>query len=224
MWIVSKFWTRNIEYAPLVSPDNLDVDFSLRTVINFVKWYHGALLTPKEVNDWYYIKNWKLERLKTDPEEWQNNKYMLRKDLVEQLKSWIINKLYWKFSHTTEMLDSYYEKWFITENDLRKLLSDFINSEIMYLINSPLTSTTSTTSWYVWKKRTMKDYHDIDNDISDNYKKILVFWIINWLVNDETLSRINYLLIKSWDEMSYLLSQFNSRNMSSIDLIKSLQN
>lgn len=224
----------------------------LEKIKSILQWTANIILTEEQVREWYYYSREKwvtklddeqvkmnalryLENKESDDlynsaflnvELSQDNRFSMISDKNEVINrnknefiSWIKNLWILWISLTKEKLFlNYVNKWYISIDEVKNAILDYFK-KVYIKGNSPLKG------YFPWKKSLdIREYRCIVNDLRDDEKYILAYWMKKWLLSEIELNRIIEILKMGWYDLDYFYNEYYKENLFEIYLDKILSN
>lgn len=187
----------------------------LSTISSYITREVDAVLTTKEVKEWYAWsrKHWVYKLNEWENDIWNNDFCYISDENIhikitrESIKKWI--KETWKIYVNHELLEAYLRKWYISNNEMISWIESYIYVTALSaieIIQSPLFAW-SNSGW----KILIHDYHDLDHDLSSEYQTCLAYAIEKWWLEWREMKIITDTLSLWWDTLEYFIKQhFNN--------------
>lgn len=188
-----------------------------------VNWEVNALLTKDEVLNWYYYSEKKWWVIK-ESEPWKMIFDDARFLTDEFISDHIYNKINNKDAIIKRNLDKFYQEileiwnvtnkdlfityinaWYLDHESIKLITIEYLSKKWKKILNKakePLMWSSR-----LWQKFRIKNYHDLDHDLSEIEKQILAYMIVNGSFNDNEINEIINLLQKWWDDLDYFLQE-----------------
>jgi hypothetical protein len=141
-----------------------------------------------------------------------SEKFKMINKNIDNILFWIANN--WFISKSSvyfSLLHVYLNNYYISINDIEKRLFNYfekIANKAYNRAKSPLIA-----SYDYWYKEVVQEYHDLEHDLWEEEKQILVYCMVNNLLWEEKKHELEKILKKWWDSLDYFYNSYYDEDL-----------